>query len=83
MTNGGGTWGPGLEGRAEASCLAYSPGSPNMFPFTLPPPSKAQPLNLRLHHFLMAQSPLPHFQVPPGLLGPASLNPVLQNPAPG
>lgn len=46
-----------------------------------PYPQKAQPPSLTPP--LTGSVPPPDFQVPPGLLGPAPQNPVLQNPAPG
>lgn len=37
----------------------------------VPQPQKAQPLSFRVYFFLSGSVPPLHFQVPPGLLGPA------------
>lgn len=57
--------GPRLGGRADASCLADSLGSPDLFLFNCVPltPKKAQPPSLRLH-LLLAQYPHPISKCP-------------------
>lgn len=81
---GEGTWVPRLERRADASCLADSPGPPPTCSCYLcvPPPPKGSISKLQTPP-LSGSVPLLHFQVPPGLLGPALQNPVPQNPVLG
>lgn len=62
---GGPTEGTQAGGRADASCLADSLGSPDLFLFNCVPltPKKAQPPSLRLH-LLLAQYPHPISKCP-------------------
>lgn len=62
--------------RAQASCLADSSAPPTCSCYLCVSASPvAQPLSFRIY-FLATQCPQLHFQVPPGLLGPALQNPV-------
>lgn len=81
---GEGTWVPRLERRANASCLADSPGPPPPCScYLCVPPSPKGSISKLQTPPLSGSVPLLHFQVPPGLLGPALQNPVPQNPALG
>lgn len=77
---GGGPTGRDLDARpgrrAQASCLADSSATPTCSCYLCVSASPvAQPLSFRIY-FLATQCPQLHFQVPPGLLGPALQNPV-------
>lgn len=80
---GEGPWVPRLDRRANVSCLSDSPGFPDLFLLLLCTPSPKGSTSKLQTRLLSDSVPPLHFQVPPGLLGPALQNPVPQTPALG